>query len=70
MLGPGFIGSGESGNRSLDRAGAKGKTDTVNRGNHLIYAKSFCAYGPGKENSVEKAQNSGNEPGGGKEHGA
>ena len=57
----------ETGDRSLDRAGAQGEKDPVDRKDHLIDPKSFRADGAGEKDPVEKTENAGEKSCGGEE---
>ena len=53
----------ETGDRSLDRAGAQGEKDPVDRKDHLIDPKSFRADGAGEKDPVEKTDDAGDKTG-------
>ena len=57
----------ETGDRSLDRAGAQGEKDPVDRKDHLIDSETFGADRAGEKDPVEKAEDAGEETGGGEE---
>ena len=54
----------ETGDRSLDRAGAQGEKDPVDRKDHLIDPETFGADRAGEKDPVEKAEDAGEETGG------
>lgn len=53
------VGGREPGDGRLDGAGADGKTDPVNREDHLINAQSLGSDGAGQENTIEKPKDPG-----------
>lgn len=60
----------ETGDRSLDRAGAQGEKDPVDRKDHLIDPETFGADRAGEKDPVEKAEDPGKKSGGGEEKGS
>ena len=54
----------ETGDRGLDRAGAQGEKDPVDRKDHLIDSETFGADRAGEKDPVEKAEDAGEETGG------
>lgn len=64
------IGSSESRDRSLDRACANGKADSIDWKYHLVDAESFSTDGTGKIDAVEKTKDSGQDSDNGQKQGS
>ena len=61
---------GKAGDGGLDRPGAEGEKDSVDREDHLVDSEALSTDSPGEKVPVEKTEDPGEESGGGEENGS